>query len=368
MTTQPDYKFLVDSYREWVSGEGIPLAEGFAVDLRTLDVAPWSRLGARGAVVNVAGRGDFLDLWLIELPPGGEADPQHHLFEAVAYVISGSGSTVIETGAGAHSFEWGPKSMFALPLNARYQLFNASGLEPARIALTTAAPITMNLYRDPAFVFGVDFEFAERVQDLRNRLGGSGRSIHDRHEDLDHNMWETNFVPDLSAFAQLQSHERRGKASRSISFLMADGVMHAHMSEIPAGRYKKAHRHMGGTHIYPVTGEGYSLLWYEGDTERIRIDWCHGVVYSPPDNMYHQHFNLSDESARYFAVKLGNYRYPVTSRMNGQFSASTADIRERKTQIEYEDEDPAIFQLFRKELAATDVALRMEDAHPSHRP
>ena len=26
-----------------------------------------------------------------------------------------------------HSFEWGPKSLFALPLNARYQHFNASG-------------------------------------------------------------------------------------------------------------------------------------------------------------------------------------------------------------------------------------------------
>ena len=40
---------------------------------------------------------------------------------------------------------------------------------------------------------------------------------------------------------------------------------------------------MGGTHIYPVSGHGYSLLWYEGNEERRRVDWSYGVVYSPPD-------------------------------------------------------------------------------------
>ena len=42
--------------------------------------------------------------------------------------------------------------------------------------------------------------------------------------------------------------------------MLADGTMHAHSSEIPTGRYKKAHRHAAGTHVHAVDGTGYSLL------------------------------------------------------------------------------------------------------------
>lgn len=344
-------RFLVSSYLDWVADEGVPLVSGFSVDLRSAEVKPWDRFGINGAVVNVAGRGDFLDLWLLEIPPGGAMTPQHHLFEAVAYVISGRGNTTIEAAGQSHSFEWGPRSVFAFPLNAHYQIFNSSGLEPARIALTTAFPITMNIVRNADFIFGVDWDFAERMAAPEDHFRGSGKAIVHHHNDKDENFWETNFVPDLGVFAELKSLERRGKASKGIKFLLADGVLHAHMSEIPVARYKKAHRHMGGTHIYPVTGEGYSLLWYEGSTERIRVDWEHGCCYSPPDNMYHQHFNVSGEPARYFAVKMGNYRFPVTARMSGQFGATAQQIRERKTQIEYEDQDPAIHAEYVAELA-----------------
>ena len=343
-------RFLVNSYREWAEGEGVPIIEGFSVDLINAPVGRWERLGVNGAVVNVAGRGDFLDMWLVEIPPGQALIPQHHLFEAVAYVISGRGSTTIEAAGRSHSFEWGPKSMFALPLNAKYQFFNASGREPARIALTTSFPITMNLYHNADFIFGVDYEFTDRLRGPATHFQGAGRHVTDTHKDLRHDFWETNFVPDLGVFSELRPLDWRGKKSNGILFLLADGVLHAHMSEITVGRYKLAHRHMGGTHIYPVTGKGYSLLWYEGDTERIRIDWEHGHVYSPPDNMYHQHFNVSGEPARYFAVKFGNYRYPVTGRMSSQFTAGSKDLRERKTQIEADQEDPAIRELYLAEL------------------
>lgn len=353
-----EQRMLIDSYRVWTRGEGVPIVEDFAVDLRTIEVRPWDRLGLNGAIVNVAGRGDFLDMWLLEIPAGGQGAPQHHLFEAVAYVISGRGSTVIETPNGEHTFEWGPKSMFALPLNAPYQLFNGSGQEPARVALTTAAPISFNLYKNADFLFGMDFSFTERVSGPAEYFTGVGTQITYHHGGLDHHTWETNFVPDLELFTELRPQEHRGKASKTIMFMMAEGVLHAHMSDIPKGIYKKAHRHMGGTHIYPVTGLGYSLLWYEGETERKRIDWCHGYVYSPPDNMYHQHFNLTGQPARYFAVKMGNVKYPVTNRMTSQFAASSAQIAERKTQIEYENEDPAIRALYLRELerAGIDVS------------
>lgn len=353
-------EFLISSYHRWVEAEKVPLHSDFAVDLRNAETAPWDRFGVNGAAVNVAGRGDYLDMWLLELLPGQETTPVRHLFEAVAYVISGRGSTTVEGPEGPRSFEWGPKSMFAIPLNARWQMFNASGTTPARVALTTGFPILMNVFRDDTFIFDTDHLFTERF--TAAGFDGGGAPARDDTNGQQHNFWIANFVPDLSAFDRLKGLEWRGKASKGIMFLLAEGVLHAHMSEIPVGSYKKAHRHMGGTHIYPVTGRGYSLLWYEGDTERRRVDWEHGFVYSPPDNMYHQHFNLSPEPSRYFAVKFGNYKYPVTSRMTGQFKAfGSAELqRASKTQIEYENEDPAIRALYEQEAerAGITVSLR----------
>src|SRR5205085_11158394 len=114
----------------------LPIAEGFGLDLLVLDTADWARMGpVKGSYALTSGRGDFIDMYVLELPPAGATDPQKHLYEEVIYVLDGRGSTTIEASDGTrHSFEWGPKSVFALPLNARYQLFNSSGQRPARLA------------------------------------------------------------------------------------------------------------------------------------------------------------------------------------------------------------------------------------------
>src|SRR5690606_32407742 len=125
-------------------------------------------------------------------------------------------------------------------------------------------------------------------------------------------LWETNFVADLSDF-KLQVWKERGAGGSHVGFALADGTMHAHVSEVPARRYKKAHRHQAGTHIWAVTGTGYSLLWYDGDEEIGEVPWRHGVLYVPEFMMFHQHFNTSPAPARYLAVSLGSRRYPFLS-------------------------------------------------------
>src|SRR5918992_6285931 len=138
-------RFLVDTYLDWIKTEGIPIVEDFGIDLLEVDVKPWARLGAEGAYTLLKGRGDFLDTYVLQIPPGGSTNPQKHLFEEVVYVLDGRGSTTVESASGEkHSFEWGPKSLFALPLNARYQHFNASGQRPARVVSTTNAPMMIN--------------------------------------------------------------------------------------------------------------------------------------------------------------------------------------------------------------------------------
>jgi mannose-6-phosphate isomerase-like protein (cupin superfamily) len=350
-------KFLIDSYLEWVKGEGVPVVEDFGVDLLAVETAPWARLGADAAFVNLKGRGDSINVVVIELAPGTSTEPQKHLYEEVVYVLSGTGSTTIEAADGTkHSFEWGPKSLFALPLNARYRHFNASGSEPARMASTTSAPISLNLYHSERFVFDNPWSFDERVGSEKH-FSGDGDFIPMRPG---RHMWETNFVPDLASF-ELQKWSARGAGGSNMMFVLADGTMHAHISEMPVGTYKKGHRHGADFHVYAVTGHGYSLLWYDGDTDFHRVDWRHGVVYAPPDRMFHQHFNTSPDPARYLAVAFGGLRYPFTEDKRKTFMGMDVSLKDGGRQIEYEDQRPEIHELYAKELAKSGAEMRMQD-------
>ncbi len=92
-------------------------------------------------------------------------------------MLSGYGSTTVETSDGRkHSFEWGPKSLFALPLNARYQHFNTSGREHARLASVNNLCLKLNLFHNEAFVFDNAYEFPER-QGAASHFSGEGEFV-----------------------------------------------------------------------------------------------------------------------------------------------------------------------------------------------
>lgn len=350
--------YLRDPYREWVAEQGVPAIEEFSVDMLALETAPWARLGANAAFVKLKGGGDELCLCVEELPPGGSTEPQRHLYEEVVYVLSGRGSTqVIRPDGRSHTFEWGPKSLFALPMNARYRHFNASGREPARLACTISLPLLLSIFRDEDFVFGCDQDFPDRFG-ADKLFEGEGDLV---PAPLSRTMWETNFVSDLAAFDRLIEWKSRGAGGRNVIFVMADGTMHAHISEMPVGTYKKAHRHGPDYLVFAVTGHGYSLLWYDGDEDLLRVDWRHGVVYSPPDLMFHQHFNTSPEPVRYLATAFGSARYPFSSRQRFAFVNVERRYQDGGMQIEYEDQDPRIHHLYVEELAKNGVELRMSD-------
>jgi hypothetical protein len=68
-------RLLIDPYLDWTASEALPIHEDFGVDLLTADTAPWPRLGDRckGAFVHLKGRGDWMTVFLLELPPGGQS-------------------------------------------------------------------------------------------------------------------------------------------------------------------------------------------------------------------------------------------------------------------------------------------------------
>jgi mannose-6-phosphate isomerase-like protein (cupin superfamily) len=352
-------RVLVDPYLEWADGEGVPVLQDFGVDLLAAETKPWARFGCNGAIVNLHGRGSYCSTFLFDIAAGGSTAPQRHLYEDVYYVLSGHGSTQVQTSDGrTHSFEWGPKSLFALPLNAPYRLFNGSGTEPARLASTTNAGMILNLYHDVDFVFDNPEWFTDRELG-ESWYAGEGEMTPIRPGRV---LWDTNFVPDLSGFA-VKPWEARGKGSGNMQFILADGVMGAHVSEMPVGTYKKGHRHGAGLHIFLVHGEGYSLLWYPGDKDFVRVDWRHGMLFAPPDGMFHQHFDTSPQPARYLAVGLGSKRYPViyARRAGSENNRSDVSLKKGGRQIEYEDQDPRIHALWLKEIARTKVKSQMGD-------
>lgn len=353
----------LDPYMDWVKREGIHVVEGLGVDLHTIETKPWPRYGVNGAAVHLTGRGDYVNCFALELPPGASTEPQRHLYEEVYYVVEGRGSTEIESADGrTHSFEWQPNSMFAIPLNVRHRLHNGDGRNRAMLATVTHLPLTLKLYHNDDFVFNNDFRFVERTGKDDWYTGTGDLTLIQAGQ----NMWETNFVPDLAAI-ELTAWSERGPGSMNLMFLLADSNIHSHISEIATGTYKKAHHHESGAHIFTVTGKGYSLLWNIGDKDFIRVDWQHGMMFAPVEGQFHQHFTTSTVPSRYMAlIGGGNARYPFSEKTR-KYSAEkegqgilARSTKQGGNQIEYEDQDPRIHALFLEEMRKNGITPRLE--------
>ena len=356
-------KFLVDPYMNWAKGENIPMHLDFGHNLLALETDVWDRWDARGCFAHTHGNGDFMANYVLEVAPSKKTAPIKHIFEAFFYVLSGYGSTTVTNPDGeTRTFEWGPKALFTIPLNCSYQIYNGSGQEHARLSCTNDAPLVLNLFHNEKFVFENDFEFPERLGDTRHFDGEGDHVVVNRGDNVaEANLWETNFVNDLTNF-KLYAMDSRGKGSMNVAFILADSTMHAHSSEIPMGRYKKAHRHAAGTHVHAVSGTGYTLLWYEGDEEFKEFPWEHGFMYTPPFWMFHQHFNTCDQPARYLACSMGSRRYPfIALRKKSAEGKGATSIQEGGRQVEYVDQDPRIHRKWLEAIAETGVSSNMGD-------
>jgi mannose-6-phosphate isomerase-like protein (cupin superfamily) len=353
-----------DPYLDWIEREGIHVVEGLGFDLHTVETKPWPRFGVNGVAIHLTGRGDWASCYAIDIPPGASTTPQRHLYEEVMYVAEGRGSTEIELPNGkTHSFEWQEHSMFAIPLNVRYRLHNGDGKKRAVVASVHGLPLTMKIYHDDEFIFENKHFFKDRIGKDDWFTGAGDLSLVRAGQ----NMWETNFVPDLSAI-ELTAWSERGAGSMNLMFLLANGNMHAHTSEIATGTYKKAHFHEAGAHIFTVSGKGYSLLWTEGEQDFIRVDWYPGMIFAPVDRQFHQHFTTSQTPSRYLAlIGGGNARYPLTQKKRDYSTAKDGgqgtiakSTKDGGSQVEYEDQDPRIHEIWLEEMRKNGITPQFE--------
>ncbi|MCH7482154.1 MAG: cupin domain-containing protein [Chloroflexi bacterium] len=354
----------VGGYAAFQATEGIPIITGFAVDdLRAVEVKPWARLECLGTYINLDGAGNTNDAYVAEIEPGKKMAPERHLFEKNIYVLSGRGATLVGDDPKSRiSFEWHKGSVFSVPINTWHQHLNGSGTEPARFVAVTTAPLTMNLFHNDGFIFDNPYVFEDRVSPAK-AFSGEGTmfsSVNGRT-----NAWETNFVPDIETFTTFTWKER-GAGGAHIKLELAEQTQTAHISEFPVGTYKKAHRHGPGAHVIIVKGMGYSLLWPSHGSPHDgmeRVDWKPGAMVVPPNGWFHQHFNGGTTPARYLAFRWNSQKYffSLGSPMEGDTDVS---VKLGGGQIEYEDEEPMIHDLFEEALAKVGTSSQMAEFIP----
>lgn len=344
----------VNTYVEFQKREGIPVLTGFAVDdLATIELGDWARVGGRGTYIDLEGTGGTNGAYVCEIAAGTSLEPERHLYEETIYVLTGNGTTSVwYEGTEPVSFEWGPGSLFAIPLNAWHQHHNAAGRRPARFLAVTTAPLVMNLFHDSAFVFETPVTFPERFAGDESYFNAKGTLYNGR-------IFETNFIPDARSF-ELYRNPARG-TGKGCRFELSSNTSHAHVAEFPVGTYKKAHFHGPGAHVILLRGTGFSLLWPQGGTAQ-RSDWKDGSMFVPPHGWFHQHFNTGAEPARYLALRWGSAKYDLGGAL-GWTTGHSYDVP--GAQIEYADEDPAVHRMYEAELARSGATCRMKSVIPS---
>ncbi|MGH3343368.1 MAG: ethanolamine ammonia lyase-activating protein [Carbonactinosporaceae bacterium] len=338
-------------YTRWVRSEGLDIVSAqYVPNLRTVDLLPWPRRGGAGVFINHEASRTSNDCYVCEIPSGGELAPQRQLYEEMILVLEGRGSTAVWNDAGDRvSFEWGSGAMFAIPLNTWHQHFNGSGSTPARFVSVTNLPPVINLYEDVDFVFNTPYDFT-------SRFGGEPDYFTSQGEQKGL-LLETNFVADAVNLPLVAAKER-GAGGGHIRFAMAKGSMNSHISQFPTATYKKAHRHGPGAHVIILSGEGFSLMWPEGEEPR-RYDWQPGCLIVPPNMWFHQHFNTGPAPARYLAFK-----YESVALRNAQgVPKAWISRRQGGDQIDYADESPGVRKLFADALAENGLTPAMDEAY-----
>lgn len=336
-------------YDRWVRSQGLDVIPATYVrNLKTVELKPWPQRGGKAIFLNHEATRTSNDGYVCEIPPGGELKPRRQIFEEMILILSGRGSTTVWNDSGDRTtFEWKENAIFAIPLNCHHQHFNGSGQEPARYVAVTYCPQVMNLYGEPEFVFDTKHDFKDRFSGEPDYFSAKGEQKGF--------LLTTNFVADAVNIPLITAKERGGGGGH-IRFNMARGALPSHISQFPVGTYKKAHSHGSGAYVIVLSGQGYSLMWHEGEEPK-RYDWEVGTLIVPPNGMYHQHFNTGSVPARYLAFR------NMSIRNSQGVPYSWISRREGGTQIDYADEPRLVRDLFEKELTKAGVKSRMEEAY-----
>lgn len=360
-------------YENYCDAQGIPIYRGIVgvSDVRDVQLEDWPARGGRGAFLDLEGTGNQLGIYLIEIPPGGELVPEHHLYEEVFYVVEGRGTmeTWVDGVEGRQVFEWSRHSVFSPPMNTWHKLVNATG-EPALLVAGTNAPPIMELFRNEDFIFNVPYHFKDRYDvsstyfDAWEELGTDPLSLRA--------LYGGAVVPD-AANMELPLDGQRGSGHRHVHLRMSNNFMHGFIAQYPQGRYSKTHAHPSGPVLVCLAGQGYTLTWpksagttpwADGNGHLVkRTDYKQGgIVSAAPggSDWFHAHFGVDGHRFRVMAM-LGAWPVATTVPPGAPVIGMNRDIKQGGNTIEYRDEDPMIRKMFTEALDKVGASFDMPD-------
>ncbi|HEY2987036.1 MAG TPA: hypothetical protein VGL11_04880 [Candidatus Binatia bacterium] len=359
--------FHKTAYFKWMNRQGVPMVDGYGVeDVREIKLAPWKKVGGSAAFINLYGMEGVTGMYVAEIPAGGALEVEKHFYEKVICILSGNGATEVwQDGGPKQTFEWGPWSLFAPPMNASHRMVNG-GREPVKFLAVTNAPLMLDVIHNEDFIFNCPYVFSDRYSGAEGFFNVGTK----RYEAGMQHIWETNFISDIQS-AALDQRDVKGAGVRITQFELSGNGLIGHLAQWPAGRYHKAHYHGPGAILLGLQSSGYVLLWskelgirpYEaghGD-EVVEVKWKEGSVYCPPGGWFHQHFNTGPQSARHLAVRYGSRIHPIGFKIADKRSEDGVyiDVKRGGTLINYEDEDPHIRKHYEAEMKKKGVPCEM---------
>jgi gentisate 1,2-dioxygenase len=347
-------------YDEWMEAQNVPIHKGFFIeDVRNVDVDWWETGKCRAAFIQLAGMQGITEARITEIQPGETLPPFKFTIDQIVYVASGRGLTTVWDAdqKSKRTFEWSPRSLFLLPGGCTHQFSNMQGDRAARLLHYNYLPLAMSVIDDPDFYFNNPLPLKTHFAGQEDFFSEAKQAPMDDHQRRDQAhegapegaaYWYGNFFPDMAAWDKLAVYRRRGGGGSTVRVSFPNSQLRAHMSVFPARTYKKGHRHGPGRVIIIPGGDGYSIMWQEGQ-EKIVVPWHEASLFVPPDRWFHQHFNTGAIPGRYLAM------HPAE-----QFAGFGEKVEDQaRDQIEYPDEDPMIRQRFEDELAKKGITSLM---------
>ena len=320
-------------YERWVEDDlKLDLQRGYAAgNFKHTAVKPWHERGIGASFYDIIGAESLAGLYVGELAPGKSSNPTRQLYDEVIFIVEGSGSTTVETPKGQISFEWGPNSLFAIPLNCSFRMHNGSGAKRVRFLSTNTLPIIYNLFRDPSFIYNTDHDF-KRIDPDVDPASATLYQPDAKHERTAVNLYETTFVPDVLAVKR-SSYAERGSGNNTAYFELANSVISAHLADHPGLKFFNPHKHGPAAFVFILSGSGYSIMWEDNGNE-VRFDWPEddiGLIV-PPNMWWHGHFGTSPRNIQ-LAVDLRSRKIPI----NHLYEKTHKHISEGGTVLHYKD-------------------------------
>jgi oxalate decarboxylase/phosphoglucose isomerase-like protein (cupin superfamily) len=339
-----------DPYERWVQSLGIPIHRAYAIDdVRTVELGRWEERGCDAAILILAGQEGVQEARVTEIAPGATLPLFKLAIEEIVYVADGRGLATITgaPGSAPHTFEWGKHSLFMIPPNHSCQLTNARGDQPARLLHVNYLPFALASQPDPNFFLNNDWIDARILDgDANTGIFSQAQVVLSDNQLHMRNLWIGNFFPDMKAWDKLEAHRLRGAGGQGV-FLRSRTGRGASMSVFPVGTYKMAHRHGPGFVIVIPDGEGFSIMWKPGG-EQVVVPWHEGTIFCPPNQWFHQHFNVGTVPARYL-------KFAPPRIVSGTGWQEPLEQR----QITYTNEEPWIREKFEAEIRARGISSEM---------